>query len=99
MACLASRVPYGTEITPDALQRIATAESALRDLLGPYQLRVRDHGAIARIEVEAQRLGELTQSETSKRVTEALLALGYRYVTLDLVGFRSGSMNEVLDNE
>jgi uncharacterized protein len=97
MACLASRVPYGTPITPEVLRRIAAAESFLRDSLNLRQLRVRDHGAVARIEVEAQDVARLAQNEPRQRIVEAFQRLGYRYVALDLVGFRSGSMNEVLD--
>jgi uncharacterized protein len=99
MACLASRIPYGTPITPQALERIGSAEGFLRDTLNLRQLRVRDHGPIARIEVEPQHIERLTQEEGRQRIVESLRELGYRYVTLDLAGFRSGSMNEVLEDE
>jgi len=98
MACLASRIPYGTPITAQALQRIGTAESFLRDSLNLRQVRVRDHGPIARIEVEPRHLGKLVQQESRHRIVEEFRRAGYQYVTLDLVGFRSGSMNEVLDH-
>lgn len=93
-ACLASRIPYGTPITEAALARIAQAESLLRDL-GFGQLRVRHHKGIARIEVPpADFTGVLTERD---RIVNAFKDLGYAYVTLDLSGFRSGSMNEVID--
>ena len=98
-ACLASRIPYGSHITPDALRRVGAAESVLRDLFNLPQLRVRDHGSVARIEVEPQHIGELAQEGSRQRLTEELQTLGCQYVTLDLIGFRSGSMNEVLDDE
>jgi uncharacterized protein len=92
-ACLASRIPYGTPITADRLSRIGQAEGVLREL-GLGQLRVRDHGEIARVELEPEDLAvALTHRQ---RIAEALRSLGYAYVTLDLQGFRSGSMNEVL---
>ena len=96
MACLASRIPYGTPITAEGLQRVGAAESFLRETLNLRQLRVRDHGPIARIEVETQHIAKLTQKESRHRIVEGLRELGYQYVTLDLGGFRSGSMNEVL---
>jgi uncharacterized protein len=93
-ACLASRIPYGTPITADRLARIGQAEEVLRKL-GLGQLRVREHGEIARIELEP---GDLAAGlDHRQRIVQELRALGYSYVTLDLQGFRSGSMNEVLD--
>jgi uncharacterized protein len=97
MACLASRIPYGTPITTQTLQRIAAAESFLRDSLNLRQLRVRDHGPIARIEVDARDIQKIAQEKLRRRIVEEFRRLGYQYVTLDLAGFRSGSMNEVLD--
>ncbi len=99
MACLASRIPYGTPITADTLRRVGAAESFLRNAFNLRQLRVRDHGSVARIEVEPQHIHKLVRADSSQRITEELRRLGYRYVTLDLCGFRSGSMNEVLDGE
>jgi uncharacterized protein len=93
MACLSSRIPYGTEVTVEALERIGAAEAYLRSI-GLRQLRVRHHGDVARIEVEAEAIAVLV--ERREEVVERLKALGYQYVTLDLAGFRSGSMNEVL---
>jgi len=97
MACLASRIPYGTPITSHTLQRVGAAESFLRDTFNLRQLRVRDHGPIARIEVEPQHIERLIREESRRRIVQKLRRLGYQYVTLDLAGFRSGSMNEVLD--
>ena len=95
MACLASRLPYGTPVTEAALKRVEAAEEALR-ALGLRQLRVRHHGDIARIEVDEAGFALLTQDGNRHAVTEKLKALGYLYVTLDLAGFRSGSLNEAL---
>jgi uncharacterized protein len=93
MACLSSRIPYGTPVTVEALGRIEQAEALLRSL-GLRQLRVRHHDDVARIEIEPQDMSALV--EQRERVVEGLKALGYKYVTLDLAGFRSGSLNEVL---
>jgi uncharacterized protein len=90
-ACLASRIPYGDPITVEKLQAVAAAERVLREL-GFRQCRVRHHGSVARVEVESADLGRaLAARETLAR---RLRALGFTYVTLDLEGFRSGSMNE-----
>jgi len=89
-ACLSSRVPFGVTITVEMLSRIGRAERALKDL-GFAQCRVRAHGDVARIEVEPADLARLT--ETRDAVTAALHGLGFRFVALDLDGFRSGSMN------
>ncbi len=92
-ACLASRVPYGTSVTPKLLSQIERAEAALFDL-GFRELRVRHHGDVARLEVpEADLLRALQQRD---EITTALRGVGYTYITLDLVGLRTGSMNEVL---
>ena len=96
-ACLASRVPYGSPITIEKLHQIAAAESVLREL-GFGQCRVRHHGDVARVEVEAvdiARAGGAVRTELARRLHE----LGFTYVTLDMDGFRSGSMNEVPMNE
>ncbi len=92
-ACLASRVPYNEPITAERLGRIERAENALKDL-GFAACRVRDHTPVARIEVPADEIGRLVQ--TGPAVVDALTAAGYAYVTVDLAGLRSGSMNEVL---
>ena len=94
-ACLSSRIPYGTIVTVEALTRIAQAEEFLHDL-GIRQLRVRHHDNVARIEVEAADLLTLVDDAVRQRVVDKFREIGYSYVTLDLQGFRSGSMNEVL---
>jgi len=90
-ACLASRVPYGTPITAELLRRIERAEAVVRRL-GVRQLRVRHHGVLARIEVEPTDFALIMEHRTE--VVQALRSLGYAYVTLDLAGFRSGSMHD-----
>jgi uncharacterized protein len=94
-ACLSSRIPYGTPVSLEALERIGAAEAALRGL-GFGQLRVRHHGRVARIEVPSERIAELVQPQTRAAITAAIKGAGYTYVTVDLDGFRSGSSNEVL---
>jgi uncharacterized protein len=95
MACLASRLPYGTPITEDALKQVEAAEAFLRSL-GIRQLRVRHHGDIARIEVDRAGRDALLREENRQAVVERLRSLGYLYVAVDLAGFRSGSLNEGL---
>jgi uncharacterized protein len=92
-ACLSSRIPYGTSITLETLSQVEQAELALRRM-GLGQLRVRHHDQIARIEVELDDFEEVL--EHREQILEQLKSLGYTYVTLDLAGFRSGSMNEAL---
>ncbi len=94
MACLSSRIPYGTPVTVGALDQVGAAEAFLRSL-GMRQVRVRHHTDVARIEVEPQDVAVIV--EHRDRIVRRLKNLGYKYVTLDLAGFRSGSMNEVLD--
>ena len=96
MACLASRFPYGTRLTREGLARVDAAENFLREAFGLRQLRVRDHLPVARIEVLEPDLSALAEPEARARIVTALTGLGYTYVTLDLAGFRSGSLNEVL---
>lgn len=93
MACLSSRIPYGTPVTVEALGRIGDAEAYLRSL-GLRQLRVRHHEDVARIETDEAGL-ELLIAHRAE-VVERLKALGYLYVTLDLAGYRSGSLNAAL---
>ena len=95
-ACLASRFPYGSEITADKLVQVAAAEEAL-DSLGFTQYRVRHHGDVARIEVPADEVARLVEPETREKVIAEVKRAGFTYVTVDLQGFRSGSMNEILD--
>ena len=94
-ACLSSRIPYGTPVSVEALTQIAKAEEFLGGL-GIRQLRVRHHDSVARIEVEASDLELLVRDDVRAEVTEYFRSIGYSYVTLDLEGFRSGSLNEVL---
>jgi uncharacterized protein len=94
LACLASRFPYGREITAESLARVEAAEEYLRGL-GLGQLRVRHHGDIARIEVKPADMAALAGAER-EGVVRRLRELGYAYVSLDLEGYRTGSMNEVL---
>ena len=94
-ACLSSRIPYGTPVSVESLTRIAKAEEFLHDL-GIRQLRVRHHDTIARIEVEPSDFLTLIDEDVRQRVNEFFRSIGYSYVTLDLEGFRSGSLNEVL---
>ena len=93
-ACLASRIAYDEPITADKLRQVAAAEDAVRELgLGP-EVRVRHHGDVARVEVPADQVGRAAGDETRDALVRRLRALGFTYVTLDLQGFRSGSMNE-----
>lgn len=95
MACLASRVPYGQHITEERVARIDEAEEALR-ALGFVQVRVRDHDPVARVEVPP---GQIPSAiEQREAIVSALKQAGYRYVALDMEGFRSGSLNETLEN-
>ncbi|TMK84225.1 MAG: ATP-dependent sacrificial sulfur transferase LarE [Actinobacteria bacterium] len=94
-ACLASRIAYGIEVTPERLDRVAQAEAFIRSL-GPRQLRVRDHGDLARIEVPLEEVEQLTEPTLRAHIVERLKGLGFAHVTLDLEGFRSGSMNASL---
>lgn len=98
MACLASRVPYGIPLTPEALTRIDAAESYLRQEWGLCQVRVRDHFPVARLEVPEEDIPRLVSPQARREIAHHLRALGYRYVTLDLEGFRSGSLNPIRDS-
>lgn len=97
MACLSSRIPHGEAVTPEKLRMIEEAEYVLRDL-GFYDVRVRHHemnaeNALARIEVGPSELPRLLADGLSARVAEALKQIGYTHVTLDLQGYRRGSLN------
>jgi len=96
LACLSSRFPYGTQITPDRLRRVDTFEDGLR-ALGFRQLRVRFHDTIARLEIEEAELAQVL--EHRDEIVRLGKGLGFAYVALDLAGFRSGSLNEVLATE
>jgi len=95
-ACLASRLPYGTPITSARLKQIEDAERFIRSL-GISQLRVRLHGDVARIEAEAKDLPTLLENRSA--IVNELRGLGFSYVTADLEGYRTGSMNETLADE
>ena len=95
MACLSSRIPYGTPVTVQLLDEVEEAEAFLRSL-GIRQLRVRHHGEIARIELDESGMAVLMSGGRRSAVVERFKQLGFLYVTLDLSGFRSGSMNDVL---
>jgi pyridinium-3,5-biscarboxylic acid mononucleotide sulfurtransferase len=93
--CLATRFPYGKRITKEALTRVETAEQFLHSL-GFNQLRVRDHGTVARIEVAKEEIDLLLDPEKRTAISETLKSLGYVFVSLDLDGYESGSMDRVL---
>lgn len=96
LACLSSRIPYGTRITPLILQAIQSAEDHLRGL-GFRHVRVRHHNDIARIEVAQEEIGRLLEADTAREITAAFKALGFVYVCIDLEGYRTGSMNEGME--
>lgn len=97
-ACLSSRVPYGQEITKEKLNMIEKSEQFLLDM-GFRQVRVRHHGDIARIEVSPEERKKFFDLDLMDSVSEKLQEIGFKYVTLDLKGYRTGSMNEVLNRE
>ena len=97
-ACLSSRVEYGREVTRDALAAIEVGEEALREL-GFRQVRVRHHGEIVRIEVSRDELDRAFSAEMAAKLVPIFKKLGFKYVTLDCEGYRSGSMNAVLPVE
>ncbi|NUP99609.1 MAG: ATP-dependent sacrificial sulfur transferase LarE [Armatimonadetes bacterium] len=97
-ACLASRIPYGQEVTPEKLRQVELAEDVLAEN-GFRQYRVRHHGELARVEVPPEDLVRLVDPTLRERLVARLNELGFRYVTVDLQGFRSGSMNEGLAAE
>jgi uncharacterized protein len=94
-ACLASRFPYGEEITIEKLKMVDEAENFLFGL-GFKQVRVRHHGSLARIEIYPEEIERLMNGSLREQVVSHLKRIGYHYITVDLQGFRSGSMNEVL---
>jgi pyridinium-3,5-biscarboxylic acid mononucleotide sulfurtransferase len=95
LACLASRFPYGTRIEPPVLRQVGMAEDYLRRL-GFGQIRVRHHGPIARIEIAPAEFPKILQKDTAGKIAARFKKLGYAYVTLDIEGYRTGSMNETL---
>ncbi len=96
LACLSSRIPYGTRITTEILQTIQAAEDHLHNL-GFRHVRVRHYGDTARVEIARTDFSRLLEGEVSLRVTKALKDLGFIYVCLDLEGYRTGSMNEAIE--
>jgi len=97
-ACLSSRIEYGREVTPEALAMVEQGEDALRQL-GFRQLRVRHHGDIARIEVARDEMARAMTMEMAAEFSRIFKKIGFKFVTLDLEGFRSGSMNALLTPE
>ena len=94
-ACLSSRVPYGTPVTPETIHKIEVGEEELKNL-GFRQFRVRFHGELVRIEIAREELDRALSLDMAARMTAVFKPLGFHYVTLDLEGYRQGSMNEVL---
>jgi uncharacterized protein len=95
LACLSSRFPYGTEITPERLQQVDAFEDGLR-ALGFRQVRARWHGEIARLELESESLARAVQPEIRAAILDLGRRLGFTFVALDLAGFSSGSLNQLL---
>ena len=93
--CLSSRFPYGQKITAEGLERVNRAENFLKRL-GLTDIRVRDHSGIARIEVMQEEFAILMEKNNREEIITLLKSLGYKYITLDLQGFRSGSLNEFI---
>jgi uncharacterized protein len=97
-ACLASRLPYGTEVTPERLSLVERGEATLREL-GFRQFRVRLHDKLARVEIARDELPRALASEMAAAIAKQLKAAGFTYVTLDLEGYRQGSLNETLSHQ
>ncbi len=93
-ACLSSRFPHGTVITVERLTKVDKAEELLKEL-GFTQVRVRYHGEIARIEIDESEMARFLEPDMRKRVVEGFEKLGFKFVTLDLKGYRPGSFNPV----
>lgn len=96
--CLASRFPYGVPVTPEKLSQVETAEEVLRSM-GFREFRVRHHEDLARLEISVEEMPRILKLEVLQQVNRELRRLGYRFVTLDLGGFRSGSLNDLLQLE
>jgi uncharacterized protein len=94
-ACLSSRLPYGTEVTPERLRQVEDGEERLR-ALGFRQVRLRHHEQLARVEIAPDELGRALEPEMARAISDAIKPLGFRWVSLDLDGYRTGSLNEVL---
>jgi uncharacterized protein len=95
-ACLASRLPYGTRVTTERLGQVEQGEDRLR-ALGFRQIRLRHHGNLARIEVSPDELPKALDPEMAAAMAKAIKSLGFQFIALDLEGYRSGSLNEVLN--
>ena len=96
-ACLASRIPYGSPLTPEKLKQVDAAEEFLRSIVPGVQLRVRHHGDLARIEVDPAAIPALISDDVRNKIIQRLKALGFTYVTTDLEGYSMGSLNRPLD--
>jgi uncharacterized protein len=94
-ACLSSRVPYGSAVTPELLEKIDRAEAVLR-ALDFRQFRVREHGELARIEIAPDELARGFEPDVSRRISEGVKSAGFVFVTVDLEGYRQGSLNSLL---
>ena len=94
-ACLSSRIPYNSQVTADKLRKIERAERVLREF-GFRVCRVRHHDELARVEIGVEELPRALQPDISARIIAAIQALGYRQVTIDPRGYRTGSLNEGL---
>jgi uncharacterized protein len=94
-ACLASRIPYGQRITREKLRQIEKAEEILKGM-GLYHVRVRHHGNIARIEVPSELFERFKDQKLRVKINDKLKALGFQYITIDLLGYRAGSMDEAM---
>ncbi len=97
-ACLSSRIPYGIAVTPELLDKVERAEAVLREL-GFRQFRVRAHGELARIELESDEISRGLQPEISAKISEGVRKAGFAIVTLDLEGYRQGSLNSLLKSK
>ena len=97
--CLATRIPYGQEITKDRLKRVETAEQIIREIIPISVLRVRDHEDIARIEIQQEDVTKFLEDTVRNSIKESLKRLGFSYITLDLEGYTQGSMNINIEGE
>jgi uncharacterized protein len=95
-ACLSSRLPYGTEVTPERLLQVERGEERIR-ALGFRQVRLRHHGHLARVEIAVDELSRALAPDMARAISAAIKPLGFRWVSLDLEGYRTGSLNEVLN--
>jgi len=97
-ACLSSRLPYGTQVTPERLRQVEEGEAALREL-GFRQVRLRHHGEMARVEIDPSELARALDPSMAARISAVIKPLGFRWVALDLDGYRTGSLNAGLPVE